>query len=157
MKNIGTKIVLGLDTVLFAVFGLLYCLNPVGMAAGVGISLSDPGAIIDTYGADTARWFMLSDSPPERDLEWTDAGAAGAFRFLQRVWRLIDETADIVEAGRRRGLSLSQTEAFCVGIPEPDAIRLALCGPVSRSRYEEGLRRLADALAAGPEFTATMV
>ncbi|MBL8688708.1 MAG: PLP-dependent aminotransferase family protein [Rhodospirillaceae bacterium] len=65
--------------------------------------------------------------------------------------------ADIVEAGRRRGLSLSQTEAFCVGIKEPDAIRLALCGPVSRTRYEEGLRRLADALAAGPEFTATMV
>jgi leucyl-tRNA synthetase len=56
----------------------------------------DPGGIIDQYGADTARWFMLSDSPPERDLEWTDAGAAGAFRFLQRMWRLIDESADVL-------------------------------------------------------------
>ena len=65
--------------------------------------------------------------------------------------------AELVEAGRRRGLSLSQTENFCVGIKEPDAIRLALCGPVSRARYQEGLKRLADALAAGPEFTATMV
>ncbi len=54
----------------------------------------DPGAIIDRFGADTARWFMLSDSPPERDLEWTDAGAAGAFRFIQRLWRLFDESAD---------------------------------------------------------------
>src|SRR5882672_6563244 len=38
----------------------------------------DPGTIIERYGADTARWFMLSDSPPERDMEWTEAGAAGA-------------------------------------------------------------------------------
>ncbi len=60
----------------------------------------DPGAIIDKYGADTARWFMLSDSPPERDLEWTDAGAAGAFRFVQRLWRLFDEgTETLPKAG----------------------------------------------------------
>jgi leucyl-tRNA synthetase len=49
----------------------------------------DPEDIIATYGADTARWFMLSDSPPERDLEWTEAGIAGAWRFLNRVWRLV--------------------------------------------------------------------
>ncbi len=48
----------------------------------------DPGAIIDQYGADTARWFVLSDNPPERDIEWTEAGVAGASRFMQRVWRL---------------------------------------------------------------------
>src|SRR3546814_18996282 len=51
----------------------------------------DPGLIIDTYGADTARWFMLSDSPPERDLEWTEAGVEGAWRFTQRLWRLVSE------------------------------------------------------------------
>ncbi|MBM3506687.1 MAG: leucine--tRNA ligase [Alphaproteobacteria bacterium] len=60
----------------------------------------DPGAIIDKYGADTARWFMLSDSPPERDLEWTDAGAAGAFRFVQRLWRLFDESANALPRPR---------------------------------------------------------
>ncbi|MBA2935499.1 leucine--tRNA ligase [Sphingomonas sp. CGMCC 1.13654] len=48
----------------------------------------DPTAIIDQYGADAARWFMLSDSPPERDLEWSEAGIEGAWRFVQRVWRL---------------------------------------------------------------------
>jgi leucyl-tRNA synthetase len=50
----------------------------------------DPEAIITRYGADTARWFILSDNPPERDMEWTEAGAAGAFRFTQRVFRLAE-------------------------------------------------------------------
>jgi len=50
-----------------------------------------PAAIIDTYGADTARLFMLSDSPPERDLEWTEAGVDGAWRYINRLWRLVDE------------------------------------------------------------------
>jgi len=53
----------------------------------------DPEAIIARFGADTARWFMLSDSPPERDVEWTEAGAEGAARHLQRVWRLVGEAA----------------------------------------------------------------
>ncbi len=53
----------------------------------------DPEAIIATYGADTARLFMLSDSPPDRDLEWTDAGVEGAYRFVNRVWRLVGDAA----------------------------------------------------------------
>jgi leucyl-tRNA synthetase len=52
----------------------------------------DPDDIIGSYGADTARWFMLSDSPPERDVIWSEEGVQGAFRFVQRVWRLIGET-----------------------------------------------------------------
>ena len=48
----------------------------------------DPEPIVAKYGADAARWFMLSDSPPERDLEWSEAGIEGAARFVQRVWRL---------------------------------------------------------------------
>ncbi len=51
----------------------------------------DPGTIIARYGADTARWFILSDNPPDRDMEWTEAGVAGAHRFLQRVQRLADQ------------------------------------------------------------------
>jgi leucyl-tRNA synthetase len=51
----------------------------------------DPSEIIETYGADTARLFMLSDSPPDRDLEWTDAGIDGAWRYLNRLWRIVDE------------------------------------------------------------------
>jgi leucyl-tRNA synthetase len=53
----------------------------------------DPDEIIASYGADTARWFMLSDSPPDRDVIWTDEGVQGASRFVQRLWRLINEIA----------------------------------------------------------------
>ena len=53
----------------------------------------DPGAIVEAYGADTARWFVLSDNPPERDIEWTEAGVAGSFRFMQRVFRLAQSVA----------------------------------------------------------------
>ena len=53
----------------------------------------DPDDIIGTYGADVARWFMLSDSPPERDVEWTERGVQGAWRFTNRIWRLIGEAA----------------------------------------------------------------
>jgi leucyl-tRNA synthetase len=48
----------------------------------------DPEPILAKYGADAVRWFMLSDSPPERDLEWSEAGIEGAGRFVQRVWKL---------------------------------------------------------------------
>ncbi|WP_459674624.1 leucine--tRNA ligase [Acidisoma sp. 7E03] len=53
----------------------------------------DPGAIIDRFGADTARWFILSDNPPDRDMEWTEAGVAGAYRFTQRLYRLAEGVA----------------------------------------------------------------
>jgi len=51
----------------------------------------DPEPIVDQYGADAVRWFMLSDSPPERDLEWSEAGIEGAWRFVQRLWRIATE------------------------------------------------------------------
>jgi leucyl-tRNA synthetase len=53
----------------------------------------DPGAIIARFGADTARWFILSDNPPERDMEWTEAGVQGAWRFIQRLDRLVEAIA----------------------------------------------------------------
>ncbi|MGE0754004.1 MAG: class I tRNA ligase family protein, partial [Alphaproteobacteria bacterium] len=49
----------------------------------------DPRHIMESYGADSARLFMLSDSPPDRDLEWTDAGIEGAWRYINRLWRLV--------------------------------------------------------------------
>jgi leucyl-tRNA synthetase len=60
----------------------------------------DPDEIIATYGADTARWFMLSDSPPERDVIWTEAGVQGAFKQTQRLWRLVCEIERVVGAKR---------------------------------------------------------
>ncbi|MDZ4791993.1 MAG: leucine--tRNA ligase [Hyphomicrobiales bacterium] len=54
----------------------------------------DPAVFQAHYGADTARWFVLSDSPPERDLLWSDDGAQGAWRFIQRVWRIVEDAAE---------------------------------------------------------------
>jgi len=62
----------------------------------------DPEPIIERYGADAVRWFMLSDSPPERDLEWSIGGIEGAARFVQRVWRLA--TSDRAGEGRDQAL-----------------------------------------------------
>jgi leucyl-tRNA synthetase len=64
----------------------------------------DPAQVIDKYGADTARMFILFKAPPEKDLEWDDADVEGQFRFLQRLWRLVD-------AACARGLLLSSAEA----------------------------------------------
>jgi leucyl-tRNA synthetase len=67
-----------------------------------------PSAIIDTFGADTARLFMLSDSPPERDLEWSEAGVEGAWRYLGRLYRLATEPAQpLPPAGAKAPDSLS--------------------------------------------------
>ncbi len=60
----------------------------------------DPEPIVDQYGADATRWFMLSDSPPERDLPWSESGIEGAWRFVQRLWRLFDgDTPQLGEGG----------------------------------------------------------
>ena len=67
----------------------------------------DPEPILAKYGADAVRWFMLSDSPPERDLEWSEGGIEGAARFVQRVWRLANGSA--AASGEDEALSASST------------------------------------------------
>src|SRR5437764_15360762 len=57
----------------------------------------DPDDIIETYGADVARWFMLSDSPPDRDVIWSDERVQGASRFVQQLWRLVSEAAELAK------------------------------------------------------------
>jgi leucyl-tRNA synthetase len=57
-----------------------------------------PVDIIERYGADAARWFILSDSPPERDVEWTDAGCAGAWKFIARIWDAVEPAKDALKA-----------------------------------------------------------
>ncbi|MCA0400874.1 MAG: leucine--tRNA ligase [Proteobacteria bacterium] len=63
----------------------------------------DPDDIIESYGADTARWFVLSDSPPERDVIWSEEGVQGAARFVQKVWRIIGEASALPAAGSTAG------------------------------------------------------
>ena len=62
----------------------------------------DPDEIMASYGADVARWFMLSDSPPDRDVEWTERGVQGAWRFTNRLWRLVGEAAEAAGAAPRQ-------------------------------------------------------
>ncbi|MDE2182284.1 MAG: leucine--tRNA ligase [Alphaproteobacteria bacterium] len=58
-----------------------------------------PETIIDIFGADTIRWFMLSDTPPERDIEWTDEGADSCWKFVQRIWRVTSEAEGLPPPG----------------------------------------------------------
>ena len=93
----------------------------------------DPDDIIAHYGADCARWFMLSDSPPERDVQWTDEGIAAAGRFIQRIWRLIDDAADkAAPVGEKPPSTFS---------PEAEALRRATHKALDQvGRNIEGLR-----------------
>ncbi|QNI94467.1 leucine--tRNA ligase [Synechococcus sp. A15-127] len=74
----------------------------------------DPAAVIDRYGADTARMFILFKAPPEKDLEWDDADVEGQYRFLQRLWRLIDSSLPLLDqqdGGEGRPAELTLEEA----------------------------------------------
>jgi leucyl-tRNA synthetase len=72
----------------------------------------DPDAILDQYGADAARWFMLSDSPPERDLPWSEAGIEGAWRFVQRLWRIFGDTENAGDGGEDKALARKLHQAI---------------------------------------------
>ena len=100
----------------------------------------DPTDILETYGADTARWFMLSDTPPERDLEWTAAGADGAFRFVQRIYRLfaefkslgLDANAEIPAAIDGQALDLRKLAHKTISLIEQDIEKLGFNRAVAR-------------------------
>jgi leucyl-tRNA synthetase len=117
----------------------------------------DPDTIIAAYGADTARWFMLSDTPPERDIEWAEAGVEAAHRFLQRVWRLVGEAA---AQGAKPGAEKPQKFG-----PKAEALRraahrsvAAVTGAIEKLRFNAAVAHiyeLANALSfclqnAGP-------
>ncbi|MGR6467491.1 leucine--tRNA ligase [Rhizobium sp. PAMB 3182] len=98
----------------------------------------DPDDIIASYGADTARFFVLSDSPPDRDVIWSEAGVEGAHRFVQRVWRIISETVDLlrsVEANPAKEgafLSVSQAAHKTLKAVQGDYDKLAFNKAVAR-------------------------
>ena len=98
----------------------------------------DPDDIIGSYGADTARWFMLSDSPPERDVIWTEAGVEGAHRFVQRVWRMVSEAAPALAgvqpqaAGEGPASAVSKAAHRAVKAVGEDISRLAFNRAVAR-------------------------
>ena len=89
---------------------------PIEIGSSIKMSKSkknvvDPIDIIEQYGADTARWFVMSDSPPERDVEWTEAGIEGAWRHIQKVWKIAQD----ILSQRSDGIRLdhdSETESI---------------------------------------------
>jgi leucyl-tRNA synthetase len=110
----------------------------------------DPDDIIAGYGADTARWFMLSDSPPERDVIWTEEGVQGAWRFVQRAWRLVLELSDAAtflngaatEGSHGEALAIRKAAHRALAAVEEDIERLRF------NRCVAHLYELANALQA---------
>ncbi len=99
----------------------------------------DPELIIETYGADTARLFMLSDSPPERDMEWTESGVEGASRFLKRVWRLAHD--DSLAA---RGTKVPDTlgDSVLAAVRMAHKSILALSADIENFRFNRAVAQL---------------
>jgi len=95
----------------------------------------DPSDIMGSYGADTARWFMLSDSPPERDVIWTEDGVAGAHRFVQRVWRLVGEAEGL--GGRFAGKAEVVPNAL-----SPDALALRRAAHRTVAAVDDNIKAL---------------
>ncbi|NBB49975.1 leucine--tRNA ligase [Rhizobium sp. CRIBSB] len=98
----------------------------------------DPDDIIGSYGADTARFFVLSDSPPDRDVIWSESGVEGAHRFVQRVWRLVSEAAERlksvkpVPAQEGDGLAVSQIAHRTLKAVQADLDKLAFNKAIAR-------------------------
>jgi len=108
----------------------------------------DPDDIIGHYGADCARWFMLSDSPPERDVQWTEAGVQGAGRFIQRIWRLVDDVAD-------RNIPADAPRPPAFG-PEAEALRRAAHKALHRVAQSIEALRFNVAVAQIYEFASEL-
>ncbi len=108
----------------------------------------DPDDIIYLYGADTTRLFMISDSPPERDIIWTESGIEGAHRFVQRIWRLINEAAATVES----------TEAELSAAPGEAALNLRRAAHKMLAGVSNGIESLRynTAVAQIYEFSNTL-
>ncbi|MDO0821927.1 leucine--tRNA ligase [Desulfosporosinus nitroreducens] len=84
----------------------MVCMNGSKMSKSKGNVVS-PGAIIGKYGADTARLFILFAAPPERDLEWSDQGVEGCYRFLNRIWRLVAQYEPLLKEVQDKKASAS--------------------------------------------------
>jgi leucyl-tRNA synthetase len=108
----------------------------------------DPDDIIGSYGADTARWFMLSDSPPDRDVIWSEEGVKGASRFVQRLWRMVNDAAAIADAA-----PAERPQSF-----GDDALALRKAAHGALDKVLNGIERLAFnvSLAHIREFSNTL-
>jgi leucyl-tRNA synthetase len=123
----------------------------------------DPDDILSSFGADTARWFMLSDSPPDRDVIWTEEGVQGAYRFVQRLWRLTGDLSELkADSDAPRP---TQFGPPALAVRKAAHTALARVGEdIERLRFNrcvahiyEAANALADAIAAARAATAVSV
>jgi leucyl-tRNA synthetase len=124
----------------------------------------DPAVVIDRYGADTARMFILFKAPPEKDLEWDDADVEGQFRFLQRLWRLVDGAVArgvtlpaVPTAIEAAELSPGERQLRCAVHTAIQAIREDLDGDVQLNTAVSELMKLSNAMAAELEQASAPV
>ena len=111
--------------------------NPVDVGRVIKMSKSkknvvDPDTILGSYGADAVRWFMLSDSPPERDLAWSESGIDGAWRFVQRIWRIAEDAAAAAPT-RDSDEKLARTLAKTIA---------AITGDIDKLQFNKAVARL---------------
>lgn len=105
-----------------------------------------PEAIAAQYGADAARWFMLSDSPPERDVEWTDSGVEGAWRLINRIWDTVSAGADAA-----RNVDLTKPDVTDADKPLRQATHGAIAGiteDIEHFRFNKAIARVYEFLNA---------
>ncbi len=135
----------------------------------------DPAAIIEGYGADAVRLFMLSDTPPDRDMEWTEAGVEGAWRYVNRLWRLVEDYqtvearsgapgADMADALRRVGhVAIAKTsaaiDAFALNsaVAEVRILSNAIADRLAALSVEDGKRPAAPELVAALNETVDIL
>lgn len=102
----------------------------------------DPASIIDNYGADTARLFMISDSPPERDLEWSESGVEGAWRYINKLWRFVSSNLEILHNDAERPSELSKKSIELLKITNKTI--KCVTDDLSEFRFNKALARIRE-------------
>ncbi|KQS03198.1 leucine--tRNA ligase [Sphingomonas sp. Leaf357] len=117
----------------------------------------DPEPIVDQYGADAVRWFMLSDSPPERDLPWSESGIDGSWRFIQRLWRLFDGEAEASAPAEGRNAALDRKLHQTIAGIATDIEALSFNKAVAKLYELTGMIEKAAPSASRSEAIATLM
>jgi len=112
--------------------------------------------IVEAYGADTARLFMLSDSPPERDFEWTEAGIEGSWRYINKVWRLVTSHLSDIREVKRGEDTVSSFSARALALRKMTHKTIAhVTEDIERFHYNRYVARLREFSNALEDFSAT--
>ena len=115
----------------------------------------DPTPIVEQYGADAVRWFILSDSPPERDLLWSESGIEGAWRFTHRLWRLVLENIELLGDSRPEIAKASEFSASATALRQLTHRTIdGITGDIEAFHINKAVARiyeLANALGSRPD------